>query len=428
MTARVLQKNGDRSVSLLPRLVEKDVRAALLDTRIVAIQGARQTGKSTLARKIASEQKALYITLDDQVQREAAVNDVTAFVRQSAGSLLVIDEVQRVPGLALAIKEVVDTDSRPGQFLLTGSRDLTQGNTIEDSLAGRIEVIDLCGLSMLERTRGHNTFLDALFAKDPMRTFFEQSYHLGRQEYLELALEGGYPEAIARTEKARRDRWFDSYIRQLLSKDVGGENRLRRASILPKLVKYLASANGKPAVVANMARDLQEPRTTLEEYIGILESVFLIDRVQAWSSNATSRATKHPRLMFRDCGLLARQLNAPSTIISDLTSPVAGLVFEAFVYGELQKMLLAQSGIFETYHYRDTLKREVDIVISDGDGRLALIEVKLSTTVTASDFKTMRTLQETHREVANCLVVYTGKRAVTFGEHLFAVPAQALWN
>jgi predicted AAA+ superfamily ATPase len=428
VTTGGFENNENRQAPLLPRLVEETIKTALLDTRVVAIQGARQTGKSTLARKIASEQGALYVTLDDQVQREAAANDVASFVRQAADSLLVIDEVQRVPGLALAIKEIVDIDNRPGQFLLTGSRDLTLGDTIEDSLAGRIEVIALCGLSMLERTQGGATFLDTLFAKDPISMLSGQDYHLGRQEYLELALEGGYPEAISRKEKARRDRWFDNYARQLLSKDVGGENRLRRASILPKLLKYLASVSGKPAVVANMARDLQEPRTTLEEYIGILESVFLIDRVPGWSTNATSRAIRHPRLMFRDCGLLARQLNAPSGIIGDLTSSIAGPIFEAFVYDELQKMLLARSDTFNIYHYRDTLKREVDIVVSDGDGRLALIEVKLSATATASDFKAMEALRKVHREAVNCMVVYTGKRAVTFGEGLYAVPAQALWS
>jgi predicted AAA+ superfamily ATPase len=408
-------------------LAEEGLRAALLDTRVVAIQGARQTGKSTLARKIASKQGAPYLTFDDRAQREAAANDAAAFVRQAEGGLLVIDEVQRVPGLVLAIKEVVDRDSRPGQFLLTGSRDLAQGDTIEDSLAGRIEIIDLCGLSMLERVGGHGGFLDVLFAEDPMSLLAGQTCRLGRQEYLELALEGGYPEVIARTEKLRRDRWLDSYVRQLLSKDVGEASRLRRASILPKLVKYLASVSGKPAVVANMARDLQEPRTTLEGYIDILESVFLVDRVPGWSANATSRVVKHPKLMFRDSGLLARQLNAPRKVTGDLTSSIAGPIFETFVYGEMQKMLLAQGDIFSTFHYRDTLKREVDIVVQDGDGQLALIEVKLSTTASASDFKAMEALRRAHAEVTNCMLVYTGKRVVVFGEHLFAVPAQMLW-
>ncbi|MDR2197658.1 MAG: ATP-binding protein [Coriobacteriales bacterium] len=413
---------------LLPRLVEESVKKALRDTRVVALQGARQTGKSTLARKIAAEQDALYITLDDQVQREAAKNDPAAFVRQSAGSLLVIDEVQRVAGLALAIKDVVDRDNRPGQFLLTGSRDLSHGDTIEDSLAGRIEIVELGGLSMLERNQGQSVFLDALFTKDPMSMLSRQGYHLTRQEYLELALEGGYPEAIARKEKARRDKWFDSYVRQLLSKDVGKENNLRRASILPRVVRYLASISGKPAVVSNMAGDLQEPRMTLEAYLGLLESVFLIARIPAWSPNATSRATKHHKLMFRDSGLLARQLNAPNNVSSDLKSGIAGAIFETFVLSELQKMTLAHTETLDIYHYRDSLKREVDIVIQNGDGQVALVEVKLSTTVNASDFKVMEALRGANDAVVNSILVYTGNNIVTFGNNLLAVPAQALWS
>ena len=413
---------------LLPRLAENNIEAALLDTRVVAVQGARQTGKSTLVKMIAVERNGLYVTLDDSTQRQAALNDVASFVRQAQGGMMVIDEVQRVPGLALAIKEVVDIDTRPGQFLLTGSSDLSNGNAIEDSLAGRIEIVDLYGLGMTERLQTDSSFLEALFSDDPLTYFGGKEYPTTRQEYLELAVAGSYPEAIVRSEKSRRDKWFDNYARQLLRKDVAEGFNLRRVEILSKLLRYLASISGKPAVTANIANDLQEPRTTLENYIALLAAVFLVDHIPGWSTNATTRATKHHKLMFRDSGLLARQLNVAGNIFSDLTSSYAGLVFEAFAYGELQKTASAKPDAYSIHHYRDTLKREVDFVVTDANGRASLLEVKLSTTAGTSDFKAIKELQKAEKSIVNGIVLYSGNKAVAFGDHLFAVPLQAIWS
>lgn len=413
---------------LLKRSAEEKVIIALKDTRIVAIQGARQTGKTTLARTIASKCNGEYITLDDKSQREAASIDPRTFVRQFPGQLLIIDEIQRVPELILAIKEVVDADTSPGQFLLTGSSDLTKSVGIEDSLAGRIELIDLYGLSMLERHQGAGIFLEALAAEKPMDILTRQNYSLTRQDYLALALEGGYPEALTRSDKTRRDIWFDNYIKQLLSKDTGEVNRLRRIGILPKLFKYLASISGKPAVLANIANDIQEPRSTIEEYINFLGLVFLIDKVPAWSSNITTRAIKHTKLMYRDSGLLCHQLNATDDMLTNLTSNIAGAAFEAFVYGELKKLAVANKEEPSIYHYRDAQKREVDFVVQFKNGRLCLLEIKLSSSVGIADFKAMENLRIKHNSQFNCFVIYTGEKAIAFGDHLFAVPAQALWS
>ena len=413
---------------LLKRTAEDHIEMALTDTRVVAIQGARQTGKTTLLNKFASTHNAKYVTLDDQAQREAAIHDPGSFVKQAPNKLLVIDEVQRAPALVLAIKEVVDMNRQPGQFLLTGSSDLTRGSSIEDSLAGRIEIIDLMGLSMIERNNGKGLFAQAISMPKPLDTLTSSKYTMYRQDYLALALEGGYPEAIARNDKARRDKWFDNYTKQLLRKDVGEENRLRRAHILPKLFKYLASVSGKPAISSNIAADIGEPRTTVEEYINILEAVFLVDRIPAWSNSATTRATKHPKLMFRDSGLLCRQLAAKIDLPTDMTSSISGGVFETFVYSELAKLTAVGSKDMTLYHYRDTQKKEVDFVFWHGDGALTLLEVKLSSAVTVSDFKNMEYLREKCKNVRNCFVIYTGLHAIAFSDHQFAIPAQAIWS
>ena len=412
---------------LLHRSAEQQVITALSDTRVVAIQGARQTGKSTLARDIATARGATYITLDDRTQRDAAINDPNMFVRQSPEQLLVIDEVQRAPDLILAIKEVVDVDTRPGQFLLTGSSDLTRGTGIEDSLAGRIEIINLYGLSMIERNEGNGVFFETLRSASPIDVIKAQDYSMTRQDYLQLAIAGGYPEALARSDKGRRDKWFDNYTRQLLSKDVGEANRLRRASVLPKLLRYIASISGRPAVIANIANDISEPRSTVDEYISLLELVFLIDRIPTWSSNLTSRAIKHPKLMFCDSGLLSRQLDAKEDIITDLTSSIAGAVFETFIYSELKKLAISQHDQPDIYHYRDSQQREVDFVIQYSDNTVSLIEVKLSSTVGISDFKSMEDLWSKDKSIRNCTVIYTGNKPTAFSDHQYAIPAQAIW-
>jgi len=412
--------------SYINRAVKATLKRALDDTRVVAIQGARQTGKSTLAKELATENNARYLTMDVSSVRESARVNPADFVRQAPEGMLVIDEIQRVPELILAIKEVVDSSARPGQFLITGSSDLSKLSEVQESLAGRLERVELMPFSQEELLDAHSSFLTSAFSDDYQPEV--DAVFLSRSEYLEAALCGGYPEAHLRASKQRRDIWFDNYLRLLFEQESGNAKYVNNPEEMIRFLGYLASISGKEAVVNNISNDTGIKRYGVEQLIAQLSKLFLVRVVPAWSTNLTNRAIKLPKVFLNDSGLLARLLHAGSDTATNLFSPIVGTLFETFICNELFRMAGALDAQPEFYHYRDTRKREVDIVIEDEHGKILLIEVKASSTVAASDFAAINYLMERHAgRVARGLVIYTGAKVLPFGERRQAIPAQLLW-
>lgn len=408
------------------RKIKPIVAYALGDTRVVAIQGARQTGKSTLAMEFVHSGADQYLTLDAASIRESARANPADFVRQAPDGLLVIDEIQRVPELILEIKNVVDSTTRPGQFLITGSSDLSALYGVQESLAGRMERIELMPFSQQEISSGRASFVHEIFEEEyqskPMAT------SLIRQDYLERALAGGYPEAVKRSSKLRRDTWFDNYLK-LLFEQRATEDRRTDSQLYLRFISYLASISGREVVIDNISSDMQLKRYGVEQIISELQKLFLIEVIPAWSTNLTKRAIKHPKVFLKDAGVTARLLRVDATVTTDITSPVAGLLFESFIFNELMRTFKATEGSFEFFHYRDTRKREVDLVIEDDKGRILLIEVRASSTVRAADFHVIDYLMKKHPEkIVRGLVVYTGSTTLPFGEKQLALPAHYLWE
>lgn len=192
-----------------PRFIADRVRTALADTRVVLLSGPRQSGKSTLAELLADDGRP-FLTLDDATTLAAARADPTGFVRGLDRAA--IDEVQRAPELLLAIKRSVDTDRRPGRFLLTGSADLMTLPRVADSLAGRMAVIDLLPLSPAEVRGTPSTFLTSAFRG---RTPKVGALVTG-PDLVATVLAGGYPEALQRTSWPRRHEWYLDYVRAIV--------------------------------------------------------------------------------------------------------------------------------------------------------------------------------------------------------------------
>jgi predicted AAA+ superfamily ATPase len=412
-------------VGLLPRHARRAITAALADTRVVVLNGARQTGKSTLARLVMPEYPGSELRyLDEAPLREAAQADPSSFVRHDG--LLVIDEVQRVPDLFLAIKHEVDVDPRPGRFLLTGSARLVGLRDIPDLLPGRSETIELSPLSQGEIDGDPDGFIDAVFARGvdlrPMPS------HLRRDDYLERALRGGYPEAVRRSDVSRRSRFFESYISDVINRDVRQLADIERTGDMRRLVNLVAASTGTLANPLNMANRLQVPATTVKRYLDLLDLVFITRRVPAWSSNLVTRAVATPKLILNDSGLAAHLTGMSIKRARHPTAQV-GPLLETFVLGELSRQLTFANQQVRLYHYRDRDRYEVDALLESAAGEIVACEVKAAETVRSEDF---RGIQRIQRQIGDQLiagiVLYAGQSPLSFGERLRAWPISTLWT
>lgn len=411
------------SVDLTPRKAEALVAEALEDTRVVTLNGARQAGKSTLARLAAEARPNSAVRLlDDPATLRAARDDPASFVDHEG--LLVIDEVQLAPELFGSIKVVVDTDPRPGRFLLTGSAQVLALRQLPDALPGRMEIVELWPFSQGEIDHCPDAFIDAAFAMGPS---LSRTSAMRKRDYLERAVRGGFPEAMRRSPR-RRAAFFESYLTILIERDVREITAIERRGDLRRLLALLAGRTGNLLVPATLAVESGVPRTTVNRYLELLTAVFLIKQVPAWATGQTHRAVGTPKLAFTDTGIACHLIGQDATRLGE-PGGAAGPMIENFVLMELARQLTWSAQRARLYHYRTKDHIEVDAVLEAPDGRIIAIEVKAGATVRAEDLTGLRHLAQRlgTRFVAG-YVLYTGQQTLPFGERLRALPIDSLWH
>jgi predicted AAA+ superfamily ATPase len=404
------------------RNIESELHAAIADTPVVLLNGARQTGKTTLARDFAQARSIPYITLDDATQLAAASSDAYGFLA-GLGDRSVIDEVQKAPGLFPAIKMSVDRDRRPGRFLLTGSANVLLLPQISESLAGRMELITLLPLSQGELRGERERFLDGVFAASL------PALQPGEAVDLKGAvLAGAYPEVIKRPAGKRRDAWFAAYITALVQRDVRDLANIEGLTDMPRLLSLLAARVGSLLNMSELSRSSGIPNSTLKRYLSLLHATFLLQPLPAWSSNLGKRLIKSPKIHLIDSGLTAHLAGVTRQSL-DRDPVLFGHLFENFVVNELRKQTGWSDTRVNLHHYRTTTGREADILLEDAAGRLVGLEVKASATVVRKDFCGFDALSEdTRRQFVRGIVLYTGEESVAFGENYMALPVSAMWR
>ena len=394
----------------------------MADTPVVLLNGARQTGKTTLAQAMAAGSGGQFFTLDDSATLGLAAGDPAGFIRNLTGPI-VLDEIQKVPDLFPAIKLAVDKDRQPGRFLLTGSANVMTLPRLSESLAGRMEIIPLFPFSAGELAGIAERFLPRLFAG----TIAKSKSPSAREDMAARLTRGGYPEAIQREDDDRRAAWFASYLSTILQRDVRDLARVDALHALPNLLKLLAARASGLLNLADAGRDAGLPHTTLTRYLALLETVFLVHRLPAWSRNLGQRLVKAPKLHLVDTGLACHLLGADARRLSE-DRPLLGRLLESFVVGELRKQISWTDPRMTLYHYRTAAGSEADVVLEKPNGSVAAIEVKASATVAAADFAALKALRDQlGQQFQAGVVLYLGEQIVPFGDKLWLVPVPALW-
>jgi predicted AAA+ superfamily ATPase len=338
---------------------------------------------------------------------------------------VVLDEIQRAPGLLLAIKASVDRDRSAGRFLLTGSAQLMALPRLADTLAGRIEVLTLHPFTQGELVGLRETFIERVFSDE---TSLPSSAGVTPDDLRERIATGGYPEAVARTVAPRRAAWFRAYVATATERTVRDVAEISGLPDLRRLLAAIANRSGSLVNVADLSRTLGVPQTTLKRYLALLEIGFLVRRLPAWSANLTSRLVKAPKVYITDSGLLANLLATDPRRMGDEPTQF-GQVLESFVVNEIDRQASWSDVPVRLLHYRTHVGREVDLVLEDDRGRIVGVEVKATASPAASDFNGLRSLAEAagerfHRGVLLCL----NNEPVPFGPGLQTLPVSALWS
>lgn len=367
---------------------------------------------------------ARYVTLDDGAVRAAAQSDPEAFL-SDLGSPLVIDEAQRAPALALAIKAAVDRKRSAGRYVLTGSADVMAMPALADALVGRMEAITLWPFSQGELEGHRERFVDDAFA---VRLPSASGSDDLRRDSFRRALRGGFPELVLTRAGTRREAWYRSYVASVVDREIRDVSRIEELAELPRLLALVAGRVTDALNVSDVARALDMNKMTVSRYLALLERVFLVRRVRSWTGDIGRRVLQHPKLLIPDSGLLGHLLEVDLTrAMSD--GRIGGAILENFALGEIERQLTWSRGRPSLYYLRTYDGQEIDAVLERRNGELVGIEIKSGLVADESDFAPLRTFaSRVGARFKRGIVLYAGRESVAFGQRFQAMPLSALWS
>ena len=411
---------------MFARFISQSIAEALKDTPVILITGARQTGKSTLCRQIIEEGifKGQSVTLDDPATLSAAMADPLGFL-QDLDKHVIIDEVQRAPELFLSIKKLIDEDRKDRRIILTGSADVMTLPKVADSLAGRMEIHHLWPLSQGEIQNKPSNFLETLVSKDTLFANIRSDW----KQIIQIIKKGGYPEVVRRETDTRRSKWFESYIVAILQKDIRDLANIEGLTQIPKILQLIATRVGSTVNLSDISRLSGVKNTTLQRYMSLLEHIFLILKIPAWTPNSEGQFVKSPKIILNDTGLLCYLRGEGESLLEDRTT--AGGFLKNLVVMEIIKQLSWSENILKPYHFSIHKGAEVDLILENRKKQLYGIEIKSTATIKEIDFKGLKRLaEEAGDRFLKGIVLYTGEQVLGGfgGKNLFAVPIPALWS
>lgn len=328
---------------------------------VVSITGPRQSGKSTLAKNLFPDYS--YVSLEDADWRAFAEDDPRAFLARF-GRRTIIDEAQRVPSLFSYVQGVVDETGEPGQFIVSGSQNFLLMEAIDQSLAGRAAILNLLPFSFSElREAGLQP--------------------AGLNDWL---FSGGFPRIYDK--HINPADYYPSYIQTYIERDVRQTSRVEKLAEFERLLALCAARNADMLNIESLSRDCGVAINTVKGWLSVLESSFLVHRLQPYYRNLGKRLVKTPKLYLRDTGLACNLVGIESADELDLSS-CRGALFETAVIEEISKAYFARGRRPKLFFWRDASGREIDVIVEKGASPYWAIEIKSSSTYSPKFFKNL---------------------------------------
>ncbi len=360
------------------REIEPELKRCAEYFPVVTILGPRQSGKTTLAKMFFPSYQ--YVNLEDPEIFALAQNDINEFFNLFKAPLI-IDEIQRVPALLNKIQVLVDEKKQNGQFILTGSFQQGLKSAISQSLAGRTAVINLLPYSISELLRiGQN---------------------LSKDEYL---YQGFMPRHYSENQPV--DLLYRSYFQTYVERDVQSLLNVKHKNLFEKFLRLVAGRIGQVVNYESLANDTGVSSTTISEWISILESSFIIFRLEPYFENFTKRLVKSPKIYFYDTGLACYLLGIKNAeqVSRD---PLMGNLFENMTVLEILKSQYNKGEEKSLYYFRDSKGFEIDLIIQNGRS-IVPVEIKAASTFNAEFTKNLKKFARFAKKAVNPTVIYSG--------------------
>ncbi len=417
-------------IGQLDRQLLKVVNEYLLDDPVVLIEGPRSVGKSTLIRELAEKYHAVVLDFDDPHIRNLVLSDPNLFLQGQ--NPVFIDEYQKAPIILDHIKSSLNRLTRPGRFVLTGSTRHDALPQAAQALTGRLSRLALFPFAQAELNGVEPQLIRGLFEDPRAVVTLPQQVPTTRVEYQKKVLAGGFPLALTRSTESARGRWIDQYLNLTLSRDIRELSKIRQDAQLPKLLYRLAAQTAQLLSVQSVSKDLALNRSTVENYIQLLEAVFLIHRLPAWGQSPKVRAIGTPKLHVLDSAVAARLMRLNSARLAELNTTSLqqfGHVLESFVVAEALKQASWLPEAVTAGHWRTRDGDEVDLILERDDGLVVALEVKSSGQVSDSDFRSLRKLRRIiGTDFVAGAILYLGEQAFTKEDRLHALPIDRFWS
>ncbi|MDR2953272.1 MAG: ATP-binding protein [Treponema sp.] len=383
--------------------------------RVILLNGQRQVGKSTLLKNLSKGTNRGYVSLDDMDARKLARKDPELFLQQNPPPVL-IDEVQYAPELFPYIKIYADEQkAHKGAFWLTGSQKYKMMQEVQESLAGRIGILDLMGFSYREKIKKP-------FSGKPFLPSMDKSNDgkkLTIQKVYQHIWEGSLPEPFV-NKKIEWDRFYSSYVQSYIERDVKDFYNVERPLQFFDFLSVVAAQTGQLLNYSSLARDVGIDVKTAQTWMGILERSGLVYLLRLYSPNITKRIIKTPKMYFIDTGLCA-YLTKWLTPEALMKGAMAGAIFETYAVGEILKSYLHNGKEPSMWLYRDLNQNEVDIVLEE-NGVLYPIEVKKTSSPVLSDFKSFKELAKLQKKVGLGAVLCMKPERMALSREIVSIP------
>lgn len=398
-----------------PRAASNRISELLRVLPVVVLTGARQTGKSRLLSSEVVFADHKVFTLDDIATRTAAQNDPAGFVARAPR--MVIDEVQRVPELLIAVKAAVDREQQrtTGRFILTGSANLLLMKQVSESLAGRAGYVTLEPMTRRELLGEPGTGRWDIFFNNPHTEWATQLSGSGakREDWQAAGRRGGFPYPALRLNSAARGNWFDGYITTYLERDLRELSAVDDLVAFRRAMQAFALRTGTPVNTAAVAADLGLVARTLRRWLDLLDVSYQFLQLPAYSARKSTRLRKRPKYYWNDSGLALH--------LSGDAEP-GGVHLETLVFADLRAWAALDARRPSLMYWRDEENREVDFVV-ERDGKLLAVEVKATTRPTYDDWKHLRHfISEYKKAVAGGLLLHGGEETFQAAQGIVATP------